>query len=49
VSIDFTPHAVYDIDTASEYLGVEKDGGGERFRANLLQLLAHIEQMPEAA
>ncbi|VTU02302.1 Plasmid stabilization system protein OS=Singulisphaera acidiphila (strain ATCC BAA-1392 / DSM 18658 / VKM B-2454 / MOB10) GN=Sinac_3255 PE=4 SV=1: Plasmid_stabil [Gemmataceae bacterium] len=49
MSIDFTPHAVYDIDTASEYLEAEKAGGGGRFRADLTQLLAQLELLPEAA
>jgi plasmid stabilization system protein ParE len=49
VSIDFTPHAVYDIDNAVEYLEVEKVGGGSRFRTELTHLLTRLEQLPESA
>jgi plasmid stabilization system protein ParE len=49
VSIDFTPHAVYDIDTIAEYLEVGKARGGSRFRDDLAHRLAHLEQFPSAA
>lgn len=49
MTIDFTPHAVYDIDSAAEYLEVEKDGGGARFKADLTKVLDRLEQFPESA
>jgi toxin ParE1/3/4 len=49
VSVDFTPHAVYDIDTASEYLEAEREGGGPQFRHDLARLLARLERLPESA
>jgi plasmid stabilization system protein ParE len=47
VSIDFTPHAVYDIDTVAEYVEVARVGGGSRFRDDLAQRLGHLERFPE--
>jgi toxin ParE1/3/4 len=49
VSVDLTPHALYDIDNAAEYLEAEKDGGGGRFREDLGRALTDLEQFPEAA
>jgi hypothetical protein len=49
VSVDFTPHAVYDIDTAAEYLEAQKDGGGIRFRNDLSRALERLERLPESA
>jgi len=49
VNIDFTPHAVYDIDTAAEYLEVEKEGGGARFRNDLDRVLDRLQRLPESA
>lgn len=49
MSIDFTPHALYDIDNAAEYLEVERAGGGTRFRNDLQQLLDRLERLPASA
>jgi hypothetical protein len=46
VIIDFKPHALYDIDNAAEYLEVEKEGGGTRFRNDVARVLARLERFP---
>jgi plasmid stabilization system protein ParE len=48
VSIDFTPHAVFDIDIAMEYLEVGRTGGGTRFRDDLQHVLARLERLPQS-
>ena len=48
MSIDFTPLAVYDLDTTSEYLENGQPGGGSGFRANLAKLLEQLERFPES-
>lgn len=49
MSIDFTPHAVYDIDTISEALEAGRTGGGSRFQNELQTLLARLERFPESS
>jgi plasmid stabilization system protein ParE len=49
VSIDFTPHAVYDIDTVAEYLETARPGTGTRFRDELQAVLARLERLPQSA
>jgi plasmid stabilization system protein ParE len=49
VSIDFTPHAVYDIDNAAECIETHRAGSAGRFRADLMQVLARLERLPESA
>jgi len=49
VSIDFTPHAVYDIDDASERLVIRRGGAGTRFRHDLLELLDRLERLLQSA
>lgn len=49
MSIDFTPHALYDIDNAAEYLETHRVGSGGRFRAELAQVLSRLERFPESA
>lgn len=49
MSVNFTPLAVYDIDTAAETLEAGRNGGGQRFREDLAKLLARLERLPESA
>ncbi len=49
MSIDFTPHATYDIDTIAEYLEAGRVGGGHRFQDALSRALARLERLPESA
>ena len=49
MNIDLAPHAVYDIDNAAEYLEVEKDGGGTRFRNDLARVLTRLERFPQSS
>jgi hypothetical protein len=49
MSIDFTPHAVYDIDTAAEELECFRAGNGSKFRLDLQQLFDRLERLPESA
>jgi toxin ParE1/3/4 len=49
VSVDLTPHALYDIDNAAEYLEADKPGGGGRFRDDLDRTFERLERFPEAA
>jgi toxin ParE1/3/4 len=48
VSIDLTPHAVCDIDTAAEYLERGRAGGGTRFRHDLQTTLGRLERLPDS-
>lgn len=48
MSVDFTPHAVYDVDIISEYLDAGRAGGGNRFQSALQQTLARLELFPES-
>ena len=48
MSVDFTPHAVYDIDLISDYLDAGRAGGGNRFQSGLQQTLARLELFPES-
>jgi plasmid stabilization system protein ParE len=49
VSIDFTPHAVYDIDDAAERLETRRGGAGARFRRDLQELFVRLERLPQSA
>jgi toxin ParE1/3/4 len=49
VSIDYTPHAIYDIDTISETLEAGRTGGGTRFQSELQTLLARLERFPDSS
>lgn len=48
MSVDFTPHAVYDIDTISDYLEAGRSGGGTRFQSALQKTFARLERLPES-
>ena len=49
MSVDFTPRAVYDIDTSASYLEAGRAGGSARFRAALRQTFERLDRMPESA
>lgn len=49
MSVDLTPHAVHDIDTAADDLEERRAGTAGRFRDALLQTFERLEQLPESA
>lgn len=49
MSVDFTPHAVYDIDTTANVLEDGQAGGASRFREALRQTFERLDRFPESA
>ncbi len=48
MSIDFTPHALFDIDNAAEYIEARRAGSAARFQAELDRVFKRLERLPES-